>query len=109
MMAPAMLALIDLTERFALAYQAEKVRRNVLDFSDQEHCAVDLLLDDDGRPTPLALQVGGRYREVMVDEFQDTNEVQNCIFRAISDGRSGAICGSGTCRGPPTQTATARR
>ena len=84
-MAPAMLALIDLTERFTLAYQAEKVRRNALDFSDQEHYAVDLLSDEEGRPTDLARRVGERYREVMVDEFQDTNEVQNCIFRAISD------------------------
>jgi ATP-dependent helicase/nuclease subunit A len=86
MMAPAMLALVDLTERFALAYQAEKVRRNVLDFSDQEHYAVELLVDGEGEPTELARRVGQRYREVMVDEFQDTNEVQNWIFRAVSGG-----------------------
>ena len=86
LMAPAMLALIDLTDRFAAAYQAEKVRRNAIDFSDQEHYAISILVDEQGAPTELAQQVAARYREVMVDEYQDTNEVQNCIFRAISDG-----------------------
>ena len=83
-MAPAMLALLSLTARFTLRYQAEKVRRNVMDFSDQEHYAIDLLTDGQGQPTDLARQVASRYREVMVDEYQDTNEVQNCIFSAIS-------------------------
>ena len=83
-MAPAMLALLSLTARFTLRYQAEKVRRNVMDFSDQEHYAIDLLCQPDGQPTELAQQVAQRYREIMVDEYQDTNEVQNCIFSAIS-------------------------
>ena len=34
----------------------------------------------------LFRSVGSRYREVMVDEYQDTNEVQNCIFTAVSHG-----------------------
>ena len=84
MMAPAMLALIRLTQAFTEAYQAEKVRRNVMDFSDQEHYAIDILTDGSGAPTDLAQQIAGRYREIMVDEYQDTNEVQNCIFSAIS-------------------------
>ena len=88
-MAPAMLALVQLTEDFTAAYQAEKVRRNCMDFSDQEHYAIRLLQGDDGAPTPLGRQLSGRYREIMVDEYQDTNEVQNCIFRAISrDGQN---------------------
>ena len=88
-MAPAMLALVRLTEDFTAAYQAEKVRRNCMDFSDQEHYAIRLLQGDDGAPTPLGRQLSGRYREIMVDEYQDTNEVQNCIFRAISrDGQN---------------------
>ena len=37
---PAMLALVQLTEDFTAAYQAEKVRRNCMDFSDQEHYAI---------------------------------------------------------------------
>ena len=83
--APAMRGLLRLTASFAQRYQAEKVRRNALDFSDQEHYALMLLSNEDGSPTELGEQVSHRYREVMVDEYQDTNEVQNCIFRAASD------------------------
>ena len=86
-MAPAMAALLRLTEDFDLACQREKVRRNVVDFSDAEHYAITLLLDVSGEPTDLCRRVGARYREIMVDEYQDTNEVQNCIFEALSAER----------------------
>ena len=82
--APAMEALLELTVDFDRRFQAEKVRRNAMDFSDQEHYAVRLLAGEDGTPTELGEQVSHRYREIMVDEYQDTNEVQNCIFRAVS-------------------------
>ena len=82
--APAMEALLELTADFDRRFQAEKVRRNAMDFSDQEHYAVRLLAGEDGTPTELGEQVSHRYREIMVDEYQDTNEVQNCIFRAVS-------------------------
>ncbi|MDE7220624.1 MAG: helicase-exonuclease AddAB subunit AddA, partial [Oscillospiraceae bacterium] len=88
-LAPAMKALLELCISFSAAYQKEKLRRNVSDFSDQEHYAVRLLLGEEGCPTPLAETVAARYREVMVDEYQDTNQVQNCIFDAISqNGRN---------------------
>ena len=83
-MAPAMVALLRLTGEFSRAYQTEKRRRNAADFSDQEHEAIRLLVDADGAPTELAKTVSGRYREIMVDEYQDANEVQNCIFEAVS-------------------------
>ena len=82
--APAMEALLDLCAAFSAAYRKEKLRRNATDFSDQEHYAISLLLNEDGSRTPLASLVSQRYREVMVDEYQDTNQVQNCIFSAIS-------------------------
>ncbi len=85
--APAMEALLELTADFDRRFQAEKVRRNAMDFSDQEHYAVRLLAGEDGTPTELGEQVSHRYREIMVDEYQDTNEVQNCIFRAVSRQR----------------------
>ena len=102
--APAMEALLTLCADFSAAYQREKLRRNATDFSDQEHYAVRLLLGEDGRPTDLAAEVGRRYLEVMVDEYQDTNQVQNCIFSAVSrqgralfrseERRVGKECGS---------------
>ena len=87
--APAVCGLLSLTEEFSLCYREEKTRRNTADFSDQEHDAIRLLLRADGAPTELGETVAGRYREIMVDEYQDTNEVQNCIFSAVSrEGRN---------------------
>ena len=88
-MSDAMRALLRLTERFLREYRSEKRRRNAADFSDQEHEAVRLLIGADGTPTELARTVAARYREIMVDEYQDTNAVQNLIFEAVSrEGRN---------------------
>ncbi len=87
--APAMTALLDLTADFGEAYRREKLRMNAVDFSDQEHLALRILVAEDGTPLPLGEQVAARYREILVDEYQDTNEVQNAIFRAVSrDGKN---------------------
>nr|WP_325185673.1 helicase-exonuclease AddAB subunit AddA [uncultured Oscillibacter sp.] len=87
--APAMEALLDLTADFGEAYRSEKLRLNAADFSDQEHLALALLVDPEGAPTDLGEQIAGRYQEILVDEYQDTNEVQNAIFRAVSkDGKN---------------------
>ena len=84
---PAVQGLMDLVGTFQGAYQAEKARRGLLDFSDLEHFAVRLLTDPEtGEPTPLARTWSARYAEVMVDEYQDTNQVQNAIFTAVSGG-----------------------
>ncbi len=86
---PGMEALIALTQDFAQAYRAEKLRLNAADFSDQEHLALQILQQQDGTPTDLARQIAQRYTEILVDEYQDTNEVQNAIFKAISrDGEN---------------------
>ncbi len=83
---PAVQALMDLVLEFQQAFEKEKRRRNLMDFSDLEHYAVRLLTDERGEPTPLALSWQERLDEVMVDEYQDTNQVQNAIFSAISAG-----------------------
>ncbi|WP_295579141.1 UvrD-helicase domain-containing protein [uncultured Oscillibacter sp.] len=84
--APAMEALLALTADFGEAYRVEKLRLGSMDFSDQEHLALRLLVAEDGAPTELGEQVAARYQEILVDEYQDTNEVQNAIFRAVSKG-----------------------
>ena len=83
-MAPAMRALIRLTVAFSRAYQVEKARRNVMDFSDQEHYAITLLTGENGEPSETAQRIARRYREIMVDEYQDSNAVQESIFNAVS-------------------------
>ncbi len=78
--------LFSLVRDVEAAFGRKKAKRRELDFSDLEHLAVKLLLDEEGRPTELAEQWAQRYEEIMVDEYQDTNEVQNAIFSALSQG-----------------------
>lgn len=80
---PAVQGLMALVEEFSRAYRAEKDRRGLMDFSDLEHFAAKLL-QKDGEPTQLAQSWSERLAEVMVDEYQDTNQVQNAIFTAVS-------------------------
>ena len=78
-------ALFRLVQRFSGAYSREKRRRGLLDFSDLEHLALQLL-EEDGRPSPLAESLSHRFAEVCVDEYQDSSRVQEAIFQAVSDG-----------------------
>ncbi len=82
---PVVQELLCLVQEFDEAYRAEKRRRNLVDFSDLEHLTLQLLVDEEGRTAELARRWQRRYAEIMVDEYQDTNEVQNAIFRAISE------------------------
>ncbi len=81
---PAVRGLFALVRDFGAEYGKEKKRREVLDFSDLEHLTVRLLYDGDGQLTETARHLQGRYAEIMVDEYQDTNEVQNAIFSALA-------------------------
>lgn len=86
---PAVTALLQLVLDFDTAYADAKRRRGVVDFADQEHLALRLLTDDKGEPTALARAVSGRFKEILVDEYQDCSAVQELIFRAVSrDGRN---------------------
>lgn len=88
LVAPAMLALVRTVRAFGKAFADEKLRRGVVDFGDLEHFAVRLLIKD-GRPTGLAKTVAAGFDEIMVDEYQDTNAVQEAIFSAVSrEGRN---------------------
>ena len=81
---PVVQALMELTADFLADYAKEKRRRGLVDFSDLEHLTVKLLLDDRREPTQTARMWADRFEEVQVDEYQDTNQVQNAIFFAIS-------------------------
>ena len=82
--APAMRALLRLTMEFDRVYAAEKRRRGLLDFSDLEHEAARLLVTPDGQRTPTALAQAARWREIMVDEYQDVSRLQDLLCRAMS-------------------------
>lgn len=83
--ADALRCLFALVRAFAERFRAEKERLHLQDFNDLEHGAVQLLLQKDTYlPTRIAKELSERFTEIMVDEYQDTNEVQDAIFKAIS-------------------------
>lgn len=84
--APAMRALLELTLDFDAQYTLAKRRAGLADYSDLEHIAARLLTNEDGSPTELAARMSARFTEVMVDEYQDVSQVQDTIFKAVSDG-----------------------
>ena len=61
-----------------------KKERKTYEFSDFEHFALQLLQNEDGSPTPLALSLRESYEYIMEDEFQDTSYVQDAIFTMIA-------------------------
>lgn len=85
--------LVRLTKKFSARYQEEKEKRHVLDFSDLEHKALEILYttDADGvrHPSAIADDVAQQYREILVDEYQDSNFVQEELIRALSAARFG--------------------
>lgn len=76
--------LFTLVKDLHLAFASAKKRRKLLDFNDLEHFTVKALLCN-GQPTELAQRWAAKFAEVMVDEYQDTNEVQNAIFDALTN------------------------
>lgn len=80
--------LITLSGRYEELYFQSKKDRNVYDFDDLEHIALSLLVEsygEDGRPTPSAVaeELSEKYKAVFVDEYQDTNLVQETILNTI--------------------------
>lgn len=87
--APAMRALLRLVMRFDERFTAEKRRRSLVDFSDLEHLAAELLTNPDGGQSAAAREVSSRFTEIMVDEYQDVSSVQDLIIRSVSrDGKN---------------------
>lgn len=80
--------LIELVKQFGREYSAEKDKMNSADFSDILHRALNLLAVSDGRggyiKTDLARELSSHYVEILVDEYQDINEAQDMIFKAIT-------------------------
>ena len=80
--------IVALVRRFDREYDRVKRARRVLDFGDLEHNCLDLLLGKRRNgPTAAAEEIGERFREIMVDEYQDSNAVQDAIFTALTAKR----------------------
>ena len=77
--------LFTLVRQFDKAFQKARRQRRLLDFSDLEHEAIRLLTDRyTGKPTAAAREIASGYREILVDEYQDSNAIQETIFQAVS-------------------------
>jgi len=75
LMAPIIETLVALTEDFSVRYKAAKIERGLVDFSDLEHYALEILTVEEAGvllPSPIALDFQARFKEVLVDEYQDS-------------------------------------
>lgn len=89
LMAPAIDTLVELTEDFSARYKVAKIERGLVDFSDLEHYALQVLTTEEDnklRPSPVALDFQKRFKEVLVDEYQDTNVLQETILQVVKNG-----------------------
>ena len=83
--APMAKELVKLTEEFADAFAREKRRKNLVDFHDLEHFALEILVDGETKQArDVAEEFRDTFEEIMIDEYQDSNHVQETILRAIS-------------------------
>ena len=84
---PSMRMLSELVRRFAELFSEKKRSRNMIDFSDMEQFALAILTtEQDGEliPSPAAREYQERFEEVMIDEYQDSNLVQETILTSVS-------------------------
>lgn len=81
---PVMTALIRLTIQFMEQFKEEKRSRNIMDFSDLEHEALKVLVDEEGEPTEAAREYAAAFYEILIDEYQDSNLLQETLLQAVS-------------------------
>ncbi len=89
--APALDMLLELAKEFSRRYQEKKREKNIVDFNDLEHYALFVLTDEKEEsgnivrvPSLVAEELSRQYEEILVDEYQDSNEVQETLIRCIS-------------------------
>ncbi|WP_035779660.1 UvrD-helicase domain-containing protein [Butyrivibrio sp. MC2013] len=87
-------SLCRLTAGYTTALEKAKNQRGVIDFNDMEHMALNILLDKDPesgdiRASDVAHKYRGYYREILIDEYQDSNMVQELILSSVSGEEDG--------------------
>ena len=81
---PVIRGVFGLCRRFEEEYSAAKEEASLADFPDFSFLAFRLCVAEDGSPTEFAKNLSGSFAEILLDEYQDTNRLQDEIFRAIS-------------------------
>ncbi len=92
---PVLNTLLDVASLFTERYDSAKREKKLIDFPDLEHFALRILRNPDGSRTQAARELARRFREVMCDEYQDSNLLQESILTAVSrveDGVNNYFC-----------------
>lgn len=82
-----MKVLVEIVKDFSKAFTLKKQSKNMIDFNDMEHYAMQILTrEEDGRlmPSAVAEEYQGKYKEIMIDEYQDSNYIQEAILTSVS-------------------------
>ena len=89
---PVVATLAKLTKAFMERFTEKKRQRNILDFTDMEHLALDILIEhggDDIKPSQAACELSERFVEILIDEYQDSNRVQEMLLKSVSREHQG--------------------
>lgn len=77
--------LVDITKRYIEALAKEKIKRNVMSFADLSHYSLEIIYDENGKVSDVAKEYGRHFKEIMIDEYQDSNYIQEAILSALAD------------------------
>lgn len=81
-------AFLDLAKEFSDKYMEKKRSINKFEFSDIERMCLELLYDENGEKSDVCLELREKYYEILIDEYQDSNGLQEDIFSSISNGHN---------------------
>ena len=90
-MYPTLKYLANIIEEFDSRYTEAKHEKNIIDYSDLEHLSLKLLVDENNQKTEIANKY--QFDEVLIDEYQDINEVQEKILTSVSNGKNTFMVG----------------
>lgn len=90
-MYPTLKYLANIIEEFDSRYTEAKHEKNIIDYSDLEHLSLKLLVDENNKKTEIANKY--QFDEVLIDEYQDINEVQEKILTSVSNGKNTFMVG----------------
>ena len=92
-MYPVMKTLSLVTIEFKQRFSEKKRERSIIDFNDIEHFALDILTEKEEKikPSQTALNYKNKFEEILIDEYQDSNLVQEVIMNMISKNEYGNI------------------
>lgn len=85
---PVLQKLSKLILEFSQNFQEKKKEKNCIDFNDIEHLALKLLVDEQGNKTQVSKKYEEKFEEIAIDEYQDSNLVQEAILTSISKGNN---------------------